>query len=346
MRAISLLAVLFFASVAQARAEFFDTRHVAGWEISAFRSDDGIFTGCLVSAEYKSGIELDFFINRAFDWEMWLWHTDWRLTNGAHYDLAVSFDGGSNLAVSGRANEDNMVIVPLDGALFGRFKAARLLRVHAASGPMEFYLDGSSRALSAGLDCTKRWAGDAPTNPTDPFSGGSAANPSDPFSPPARSQNPSASRGEAEVIPLLTGILKAAGIDDYTFLPSAEKDRSLAGFDAAWEADGVIGGMSVLPDATFEHLSGLMSDLTGATAKDCGGKFASYMPAENTSPPVLRRLVVACSGAGEDWEGHYVLLNRTTGGAYLLLVTSDLRSDGVSPARDADERIIRAVLRK
>jgi hypothetical protein len=219
-----------------------------------------------------------------------------------------------------------------------------LLRIRAAGGQFYFSLDGTARSLQAVVECADRWNAIAQgRSSTDPFSGRSAS--ADPFSGADASSaaEPRPAAYAAEAMPVLTGMLNAAGITGYTLLPSDKAKELMPDYDAVWASADLFGGLLIVPEASLANIGDAMSGIAGNDAKACKGKFGSTMPADHTSPPVLRRLVVACDAPGESWEIHYTLLNRSKGGMYLFAAVGSPQADGSNPVQDADASFVDAV---
>ena len=319
---------------------------VAGWDLSAYSDDQGQFTACYVGAPYQSGISLGFIVYPNFQWEMDLYNSNWSLRKGDQFVIGFSIDGGPQTTRSATASSSHLVSIPLSAEddTFPRLKHGRLLTVQASGGQFSFRLDGTARSLQAVVECTSRWNNVAKgQTSSDPFSGQSAS--SDPFSGTGGSNTQTRpAEYAAEAMPVLTGMLNAASITGYQLLSPDKAKDLLPAFDAVWTADHMFGGLRVIPDVKLDQLGDIMSNVAAGDARLCKGKFGSYMPADHTSPPVLRRLVDGCDEPGSSWEVHYTLLNRTKGGMYMFAAVGIPGADGENAVRDADANFVRAVI--
>jgi hypothetical protein len=356
MKRLAALVVAFalLSTIAAAEAETIERLDVGGWDITAYADDeDGQFLGCDASAQYKSDIILGFYIDRTFEFELNLYKRSWNLRRGDEYSITYAIDGGREHRATGSASSEKFVVFNLSQSEFERFQHGNLLKVNAAGGTFFFKLDGSARALQAALDCTQRWVGkESASNSQDPFSGNGAtagAATEDPFSPApgngnAKDTSEHQERFSAEAKQLATAFLRAGGVYDFEFFSPDTGNGALDGFDAAWRTGRLVGGLRIVEDATTEDLADAMTTISGSMARWCSGKFASSMPAEHTTPPVLRRLAVACEQeAKKDWEVHYTLFNRRQGGAFLFMVMGFPEDAGGTDVAETDNRIVKAI---
>ncbi len=163
MRISVICAAIALFSLQPCTAAELESATVAGWQVGA-QSDDktGRFSHCATTVTYGDTALL-FRIGRDFVWSMALANFSWTLTPGQQFTLHYSIDDGPRLAVRASATTSHLLEIELtnSASVFQSFRRGQTLRVEAGGKHLAFTLTNSSHALTAVLDCAKRWVASA-----------------------------------------------------------------------------------------------------------------------------------------------------------------------------------------
>lgn len=338
---LPLLALFVLIFSVPAHSATMDNFVVAGWEGGAYSNDKtGQFSHCAISTPYQSGITLVFTIDSKLNWSMAFYNNVWQLNQGASYQLSYSVDNDAAIQATGLAFDPHGVSVDLpdSGPLFEQFRYGNQLRLEAAGGTFFFNLIGTSKALSAILACSNKWA-----------SARNGSQASDPFSIPPSQQSVSTHKSDpAEAVAFVSNLLSVGGVTGFAIATPQDAAKILPGYDAVWTVQGTIGGVIVAPDEPGRDVDKVFMNLSSEDAKACKGKFASLrQPIEDQSRNyLLGRMVTACEENASNYEVYYTLFARSKGGTYLMAVIGTKSSSGDSDAQKADTNILNAVYRE
>ena len=119
---------------------------------------------------------------------------------------------------------------------------------------------------------------------------------------------------QIEAMQLATNFLLAARLSGARVLARSEMPTELASFSAAWKAEDALGGVKIFsprPDLTG---LGIASDLIGADAQTCKGKFASARSSELVDSDVVFRAATSCADTESERSAQYFIAPRSKGG--------------------------------
>lgn len=332
-RTFSLLLLLgcFSENVA---AKFLEKTSVDIWEIAAVSDDQtDAFSHCSASAIYANGMILAFFVGSEFNWQIGLANPAWQLVPNSRYPITYQIDDSPLFTAEAVVTGPDMVTVPMkdSSSLFELFRKGWELRIRAAGGEFKFPLQSSSKALTAVLNCARRYAlAESQSENLNPFVAPGAA----------RTDHPAkAAQRRAEAATITANILASAGIKGFTLADSLSGE--LSAFDALWWTDSVMGWTLISEENTVESAVGT---LLASASKNCKGAFASMkLPSAKAS---AARLKTVCENPGQAASVEFMsVVSRKKGGVYVFVVfdSSEEKSKS-SILEDAGARLFAAGL--
>ena len=307
-----------FASTGLAAA--FD---VAGWDVQPLRSDGGGFLGCTMAASYDDGTRAGLMVIPGEGWAITMSNRKWSIRKGYKTPARVLVDGNTVATGTATAIDANFLVLPLEGAeAYQALQAGRAMRIITQAGSVSLSLSGTRAAMDAVLTCVESYRS-ASSRPTGSPQKGAVVVPG------------------SEVLVLASNLLAAAGLSGYRVDPP--KDDVVS-----WTlANGVKGGLAAMQNFQGEPESAA-SDLIKQMAADCRGEFISAKkPTPTLDGTIVRKVVTACTESGRRSES-YITMVQQSGGLLVILYHSGLNDGAESrtPAAEADEQIVRAVLAK
>lgn len=129
---------------------------VGNWKGGAYTNDkNGAFTHCAAGTTYQSGIYFVVSIGENGSWRLGFAHDSWRLTPGEAFPLALTFDGQPQFNVYGTPIGAQLVNVemPVNSALIGQFRKAKVMTAFAQGQLFQFSLTQTSQLLPSLLNC-------------------------------------------------------------------------------------------------------------------------------------------------------------------------------------------------
>jgi hypothetical protein len=236
---------------------------VAGWSGGAFTDDrTGEFSSCIVTADYKSGINFGVLVSKTYNWVLAFSHPNWTLSAGQKFPIVLSFDGRNTFNVNGAATSGNTVLVPMpdNSALIRSFRAAHTMSAFAQGNLFQFDLSGTSVLIPALVACVKtiNASGIAAATNFTAFTANTVPKQVTPQTPPtspttasslqpARPQEGSAEL-QLEAMQMASNfILKAASLSHPTLVSRSQTPVSVASTGAAWKADNATGFVRIIP---------------------------------------------------------------------------------------------------
>jgi S1-C subfamily serine protease len=129
---------------------------IGNWQGGAYTNDkNGAFTHCAAGTTYQSGIYFVVSIGENGSWQLGFAHESWRLTAGEAFPLALTFDGQPSFNVYGMPIGAQLVQVemPLNSALIGQFRKAKVMTAFAQGQLFQFNLNQTAQLLPALLNC-------------------------------------------------------------------------------------------------------------------------------------------------------------------------------------------------
>jgi S1-C subfamily serine protease len=153
---VSLCLAFALSPSASRAAGPFGTITVGNWKGGAFTDDkSGAFSHCAASASYQNGIIFLVSIGQDYSWTLGLAHEKWKLTPGAGFPLALTFDGQQAINVQGLPIGANLVkvVMPANSALIGQFRKAKLMTAFAQGQLIQLNLTQTGQLLPALANC-------------------------------------------------------------------------------------------------------------------------------------------------------------------------------------------------
>jgi hypothetical protein len=229
------------------------------WSGGAYVDDNGKFAYCLLSANYKSGIELSITLNNKFILDFLLINEKWTLPEGESYLVKISIDGKSYGSFDAQAVRKHGILIYVGSRndIFEHLRSGNLLTITTEKGNLSFDLTGTSKALQMLKDYAELLSHRA-SNDKNPYSE------KNPFSSGGKSRD----KDRQEIV---RTILSASGLKDFKFVDPKKAD--LGDAEYAWESDTVFGFISTVPRKKKEDE--VLKNILGNFAQECRGRFAS-----------------------------------------------------------------------
>ena len=123
---------------------------VGNWKGGAYTDDkSGAFSNCAAVVTYQNGIIFLVSVGQDYSWTLGLAHEAWKLTPGAGFPLALTFDGQAAINVQGLPIGANLVKVsmPANSALIGQFRKAKVMTAFAQGQLIQLNLTQTGQLL-------------------------------------------------------------------------------------------------------------------------------------------------------------------------------------------------------
>jgi hypothetical protein len=343
---ISILVLFLSASAVSARGPY-GSINIGGWSGGAFTSDQsGVFTGCIASAPYKSGITVFVMVRANVTWNLGFSHNSWSLSPGAAFPIVLTFDGRPPFNVSGRVISAHTVSVdmPDRSDLIKQFRASTAMSAFVQGNLFQFNLDKTGILLPALVNCVQTINRDGIAGAKDFIlpqrAPGAVARVSPPQSPETGSSltptsGPSTPELQLEAMELASNFILKASLPNPRVLSRAETPPTLVNNGAAWKSDDAVGVVRIIPANDGVKGLDVASAVVANDAKDCKGKFASARNSELVDSDVVFRGMSSCEDSERANVSQYFILPRKKGGFVMFSVVSNLRAEEAkSPLRE------------
>ncbi len=129
---------------------------VGNWKGGAYTDDkSGAFSNCAAVATYQNGIIFLVSVGQDYSWTLGFAHESWKLTPGAGFPLALTFDGQAAINVQGLPIGANLVKVsmPANSALIGQFRKAKVMTAFAQGQLIQLNLTQTGQLLPSLANC-------------------------------------------------------------------------------------------------------------------------------------------------------------------------------------------------
>lgn len=202
----------FAAGVLMFCASSVQAADVGPWKVVHSLSN-GAPTGCLMSTVYTDKTVVGLLVNKQYEWAIGFANNSWKMTTGAVATVSAYVDG--RLLTTGQAKilASNLAALPLSTATqFRMLQEGRSLSVRGPGASLNYNLVGTSKAMSAVLECV------ASLNRANPVgSPAAAANPKRDFQmvPPS----------EATV--MVTNLLSGSGVAGFQLEPAKPENSAV-----------------------------------------------------------------------------------------------------------------------
>jgi hypothetical protein len=334
---LRLLSALTFSIVSGAAlaAGPHDRVSVGNWNGGSFSDDkSGLFSYCMASTPYKSGIHFSVAVTKKFSWDLVFFHPEWRLSAGERIPITMIFDGHSKFDFQASAISPTMVMIPMpdNSRLIQVFRQSVAMKAYAKGNEFPFRLDGTSRLIPALVQCTRDSIAKYGDSPVASGMIGSTL-------PNAANTPPSSTQLDIEALKLATNFLLKAQIPNAKVLSRDELPTELASYNSAWRADGIAGAVKIIPTSGDTKGIDIAARVAGEDARECKGKFASGRTSELVDSDVMFRGFSSC----EDSQGlrssqYFIIPRKKSNGFVIFSVTAAATTNG-SSVTQKDEKI-------
>jgi len=331
-RALTLFGAVCAICVGSASAEPLRNFKIGDWFAGSYSfSGTNQFSHCAAVGTYRSGITMIFAIDKKFAWSVGFANDQWRLNQGAKYDVVFKIDDYPPLTGTATAISTTQVSVPMadNVQLFSLFRRGQELKVYSAGQTFVFNLTNTGKVLPALLNCVNSYVTPAPMTSAsiNPFD----INPRTETSTANKTNKEGNNRAEATA--LVANVLAQAGLTNFYVFPPNEMPSEIKA-DVIWKTSNVVGTFTVAPSSKLDELT---AALIGSDVQDCKGKFVSGSIPDETG---VVRVFTACEKDKKATTIYYLGVPRKAGGLYLM-ATMDFGEE--QAARKADESIRSAV---
>jgi hypothetical protein len=342
LRALGAIALLILSvSAVTARGPYGSVK-IGNWSGGAYTNDTtGVFTGCVASAPYKSGITVVAMVSPELTWNLGFVNSNWSLKTGASFPIVLTFDGRAPFNVNGRVISANSVSVdmPDTSDLIKQFRASTTMSAFAEGNLFQFNLDKTGMLLPALVNCVAIVKRDGVAGARDfvvpqraPATGSS-------LTPGAGASTPEL---QLEAMEFASNFILKAALNNARVLSRAETPAALVNNGAAWRSDDAIGFVRILPAQGGLKGLDVASAVVANDAKECKGKFASARNSELVDSDVVFRGMSSCEDSERASISQYFILPRKKGGFVLFSVVANLRAEEArNPLREEKNKDFR-----
>ncbi|MGO4716651.1 hypothetical protein [Bradyrhizobium sp. 2TAF24] len=338
---VLVLAAFMSAAMPASAGGPYGSIRVAGWSGGGYTDDNnGQFTGCIVTASYKSGISVVIMVTQNLAWRLGFGNEAWQLNPGGQFPIVLTFDGRQPFNVTGRIIGRSLVSVdmPDNSALITQFRGARTMSAFAEGNLFQFSLNGTAQVLPALVRCVKTindggLAAATNFSAPQPKPAVAAAAPPPRVGSSLRPDAGGASSPELQIeaLELASNFIMKASLKNAKVLSRAETPVALASNGAAWRADDALGFVRIIP--AQDGIKGLdvASAIVAGDAKDCKGKFASARNSELVDSDVVFRGMSSCEDSERVAVSEYFILPRKRGGFVMFSVVAGAKLGEFKP---------------
>ena len=350
LRAFGTIALLILSASSVTARGPFGSVNVGNWSGGAFTNDQtGAFTGCIASANYKSGITVFVMVSNNVTWNLGFTHNNWSLKPGSAFPIVLTFDGRSPVNVNGRVVSAQTVSVemPDTSDLIKQFRASTTMSAFAEGNLFQFNLDKTGILLPALVNCVVTVNRDGIAAAKDfvlpqraPAAAARAAPSPATGSSLKPASGPSTPELQLEAMEFASNFILKAALNNARVLSRAETPPTLVSNGAAWKSDDAIGFVRIVPAQGGVKGLDIASAIVANDAKDCKGKFASARNSELVDSDVVFRGMSSCEDSERASISQYFILPRKKGGFVLFSVIANLRvEEARNPLREEKNRI-------
>lgn len=352
-KVILLICGLILASES-VQARVVDSFRLGGWNGSAFTDDtSGLFSNCVASAVYKSGITLYVQVDTSYSWAIGFSAPHWNMTVGETIPLQYRIDSGAWQQGTATATSKDLarMQMPEGGYIITRFRRGRTLYVYDGAYNYEFRLTGTSRLMQRMVRCVEsniaRYGrgtglGDAAAvgSPSGNSGLGQTA-PAQPAQPvqPATAADPQLA---IESTQALFNIMGQTGQTGLKLIPDGQREDDLNGLHAVAANDARTIVAHIFPAGGYTSDQELMATIIADSAKSCtDGSFSSGSQRINEGGKALYTSFARCETGDHELVERVVLTPRSAGGLYVYGVADTHVGEGggapVAPQEMTDQ---------
>lgn len=305
----SLIVIALAGAITPANSQSF----VSGnWSGKALLDNDGKFSRCAMTANYKSGSNLIFDVDPQFSWRLWVQNPNWNLSAGNSVAAIILVDGKNSIPVNASAVGKDLVMIPLmtDKYVVENMRRGHFMEFVAGSVRLPFSLQGTNAAIAKLVECVRV------------------------ASQGARDYRMLTS-GEASV--LLSNLLSQSGVVGFSLEPPSN-DSPTAKFSLGSDIKGYLRAARGRHTKLADEYA---SDTLATVSRACAGEFTSNKQSiPSTDGSVTRRILTTCR-SGLDTEVLELTIIRKSDGLLIEIGLSfagdnKLARDGAIAPRNTD----------
>lgn len=314
LRQIILYFVMFSVFVNAAHADVIRGSDIGygNWNGAAYTNvETGVFSHCVVSADYISGDELYFSVTSAGEIGVGISSPNLNLRTGERFPISLYVDRRAPIYGTAEAREGNFAILfipELDRAL-NDFKRGQTLVVEGVGLRGEYDLTGTFRALDEVIDCAIRYYGIT----------------QDTTVPSASSVN----IDQSYLYQIATKTITSFGLTDFSFVDSQTvANIGLGGPAVRWTAPnlGITGTVLAINYVAGEDLKSTDAQDTQFVASSCPDEYASSVRNLSAEGRQVREIRVICMGQNRLAE-HFI--SKFVAGDYVIYTWFEVTDTGV-----------------
>ncbi|MCV0428640.1 MAG: hypothetical protein K5905_24545, partial [Roseibium sp.] len=348
-RMLTAASLVMAIAAGQATAASVESFRSGGWNGSAFTDDQsGLFSTCVASASYRSGITLYVQVDTTFSWAIGFSSPNWDMEVGSDIPLQYRIDRGDWQRGVAKATSKDLarMQMPQGGYIITRFRRGRTLYVFDGTHNYEFRLTGTSRLMARLAQCVERNSakyGAAPgmAETTDTALSGGLGQ-----SAPAKDTSASSSTNDpqlaVEATQALFNLMGSTGQSSLKLIPDGQREQDLNGLHAVAADDARTLVAHIFAPGSYQSESELMSLIIGDSQKACAeGSFSSGTQRITENGKELYTSYANCEAGDFQLKERVAIINRKAGGIFVYGVADTYIGEGggkpVSPPDLSDK---------
>jgi len=351
MRLLQSLAVTGFLTLFaafQANAAIVENFRSGGWSGSAFTDDQsGLFSTCVASASYRSGITLYVQVDTTYNWAIGFSSPSWTMEEGTDIPLQFRIDRGGWQQGVAKATSKTLarMQMPQGSYIITRFRRGRTLYVYDGANNYEFRLTGTSRLMARLAKCVDQNVARYGAAPG--MGDVAAANPQGGLgqTKPAQSSSPAATAADpqlaVEATQALFNLMGSAGLSGLKLIPDGQRDDELNGLHAVAANDARTLVAHIFAPGSYQSEEELMSLVVADSQKKCAdGSFSSGTKRITQDGKQLYTSYANCEAGDYELKERVAFVPRSAGGIFIYGVADTYVGEGggapVSPTELTD----------
>ena len=243
------------------------------WSGQVTQSNDGVYNGCGMYADYSNGITLHFLISRDFDFFLGFHSDQWNLQGVEDLTVQYWIDGYEMRSRPGRVLSSQMATMDVEDRtrIFEEFRQGYILYIDAFGDRVQFDLTGTGEALNQLLNCVRHYNVNGQAN--------------------AISRASISERLAA--ITFVANVLSQTGAQSFKILSDSERQKLFPQQDVAWVSEEVLGFLRVVQKSDANTVRDVANLLIIGDSHACMSDFVSGVRKSHSG--YLERVYTACS---------------------------------------------------
>lgn len=335
-RTLAAASLLVSVGVGQTWAATVENFRIGGWNGSAFTDDQsGLFSTCVASATYRSGITLYVQVDTTFSWALGFSSPNWNMEVNSDIPLQYRIDRGDWQQGVAKATSKDLarMQMPQGGYIITRFRRGQTLYVYDGTNNYEFRLTGTSRLMARLARCVEQNSAKYGAAPGMPDT--AASNPSGGLGQPAPEQEtaPSSSTNEpqlaVEATQALFNLMGSTGLTGLKLIPDGQREQDLNGLHAVAADDARTLVAHIFSPGSYSSESELMSLIIGDSQKACEkGSFSSGTERISEAGKEIYTSYANCDAGDYQLKERVAIVKRKAGGIFVYGVADTYIGEG------------------